>query len=58
MKEQAKELEQIEEDIFQTGRKLTTVIKENDKFKQVHFRKRYYNDYAVLNTNTRFLIYW
>ncbi|XP_071797447.1 uncharacterized protein [Asterias amurensis] len=32
MKEQAKELERIEEDIYQAGRKLNTVIMENQKF--------------------------
>ena len=35
MKEQAKELERIEEDIYQAGRKLNTVIMENQKFQVV-----------------------
>ncbi|XP_022107869.1 coiled-coil domain-containing protein 175-like isoform X2 [Acanthaster planci] len=34
MKEQAKEHQQIEENIFKTGKKLTTVMQENDKFKK------------------------
>ena len=39
MKEQATKLEQIEENIYQAGRKLNSVIKENYKFQAVGFKK-------------------